>query len=67
MYRSAEVRIEIIDIAGTINKSINNGTMQRGEHSLNINIGEWGLPSGSYFCRLHIGVESSAMPFIIMD
>lgn len=62
-----EVRIEIVDVSGALNRLIYMNTLNSGEHLLNLHIGEWALPPGSYLCRLRTGEKSSSLKFIIMD
>lgn len=64
LVNPAEVRIEIIDSIGSFNKFIYANSLQSGDHQLNLNIKKWGLPPGSYICRLLIGGESFALKFM---
>ncbi len=67
LKNSTQVRIEIIDSSGTFNKVIYANTLQMGEHQLNLNVKERALAPGIYFCRIHIGDESTTLKFVLAE
>ena len=67
LEKASEVRVEIIDPLGRINRSIYADTLTEGGHQLNFSLKKLGLPAGAYACRLHIGKSSSALKFMVVD
>jgi len=62
---SKEVRIEIFDSTGSVNKSLYANTLQAGRHSLKFNLKKRQLPPGIYVCRIHSGDEVKSLRFVI--
>ncbi|MFT5765829.1 MAG: putative alpha/beta superfamily hydrolase, partial [Saprospiraceae bacterium] len=67
LKKSTQVGIEIIDSSGTFKKAVYANTLQSGAHQLNLNIGEWALIPGIYFCKVHTGELSQALKFVVSE
>jgi hypothetical protein len=67
LKKSTQVGIEIIDSSGTFKKAVYANTLQSGAHQLNLNIGEWALIPGIYFCKVHTGESSQALKFVVAE
>lgn len=65
LRKSAETRIEIIDSSSLFQKTIYANTLQRGNHELNLNLKNWALASGIYFCKIKAGETTTSLKFVV--